>query len=249
MTAVLKIRDRTITTEEIVPLLTQYQLLPQFLREVILDEAIASLEFTPYEQEAALERFYAQQQVSPTERQAWLKRQHLTQEDVQRLAERATRIERFKYETWGNQLESHFLKRKASLDRVVYSLLRTKEQGLAQELYFRIQEGEQSFAEVAKQYSQGPEAQTQGIIGPVELNKPHPAIAKLLSIGQPGQLWPPIQIDEWFLIIRLERSLPAQLDDTMKQRLLQELFNEWLQNQINQVMPAVLNQQQEQPSE
>ena len=36
----------------------------------------------------------------------------------------------------------------------------------------------------------GQEAQTGGLIGPVELSVPHPALARILSISKPGQLWP-----------------------------------------------------------
>ena len=46
---------------------------------------------------------------------------------------------------------------------MVYSLIRSKDPGVAQELYFRIQEGENTFSELARQYSQGSEAQTGGL--------------------------------------------------------------------------------------
>ncbi len=52
------------------------------------------------------------------------------------------RIEKFKIATWGHKVESYSLAWKISLDQVVYSLIRTKDQGLAQEIYFRIQKGE-----------------------------------------------------------------------------------------------------------
>jgi len=44
-------------------------------------------------------------------------------------------------------------------------------------------------AELARD-SQGPEAETGGLIGPVELSNPHPAIAQMLSISKPSHLWP-----------------------------------------------------------
>jgi hypothetical protein len=77
------------------------------------------------------------------------------------------------------------------LDKVVYSVIRTKDMGVAQELYFRIQEGEQSFSELAREYSQGPEALTGGLTGPVELILPPRPLAGMLSVSQPDQLWPP----------------------------------------------------------
>lgn len=123
--------------------------------------------------------------------------------------------------------------RKDKLDKVIYSLIRTQDIGVAQELYFRILEGEQSFAELARTYSQGPEAQTDGLIGPVELSVPHPSLAQILTLSQPGQLSPPTRVGEWLVLVRLERFIPAQMDDSMRRRLLNECFNNWLQEQLN----------------
>jgi hypothetical protein len=35
--------------------------------------------------------------------------------------------------------------------------------------------------------------------------------------------------------VRLEKFIPAQLDEPMRQRLLTELFTTWLQEQLNQL--------------
>ncbi|HEY9667798.1 MAG TPA: peptidylprolyl isomerase [Coleofasciculaceae cyanobacterium] len=84
-------------------------------------------------------------------------------------------------------------------------------------------------AALAKEYSQGSEAQSGGIIGPVELGSIHPDLTQLLSISQLGQLWPPLSLEEWQLIIPHEKLIPAQLNESMIQRLLNELFENWLQ--------------------
>ncbi|MFM7373405.1 MAG: peptidylprolyl isomerase, partial [Sphaerospermopsis kisseleviana] len=81
-------------------------------------------------------------------------------------------------------------------------------------------------------YAQGPEAQTDGLVGPVELQSLHPMLARVLSVSQPQQLSPPTQIGEWIVIVRLEKLLPAQLDRQIRQRLLNERFQTWLQGQV-----------------
>jgi len=151
------------------------------------------------------------------------------------MAERPVKVEKFKQETWSGRVENYFLSRKSGLDQVVYSLIRTKNPGLAQELYFRIVEGENSFAEVALAHSEGPESRSGGVLGPVPVSQPHPAISKLLSVSQPGQLWSPRPLAEWFVIIRLEKFLPAQLDEPMRRRMIEEMFENWLREQIAQV--------------
>ena len=106
---------------------------------------------------------------------------------------------------------------------------------MAQELYFRILEGEQTFAELAGEYSEGAEAQTNGVLGPMALGNAHPQIAQKLMMSKPGELSAPIRVGEWFVILRLEKSMPAKLDASMRQRLMNELFEIWLHEQLNPV--------------
>lgn len=236
MTPVLKVGNRTITAEETIPLIIGYQLLPQLLRELIIDQAIAPIECTPEETASARQQVYQQHQLtSEPARQARLAHHGMSPEQLELCAIRKLKIEKFKQATWGPKLEAYFLSHKGQLDKVIYSLIRTQDMGIAQELYFRIQAGEQSFAELAHEYSQGSEAQTGGLLGPVELRTIHPTLARLLAVGHPGKFWPLIRIEDWFVLVRLEQFLPAQLDDSMRQRLLHELFTTWLQEQLQQL--------------
>ena len=228
--------NRIINAEEIIPLLAGYQMLPQLLREIIIDRAIAPIKCTPEEEAKVRQQFYAQNMLtSETKREAWLERHGMTPQQLETLATRGLRIEKFKQATWGHKLESYFLSRKAQLDKVIYSLIRTKDVGIAQEIYFRIQEGEQTFAELAREYSQGQEAQTGGLIGPVEMSTPNPTLVQMLCVSQPGQLWPPMRLGEWLVIVRLEKLMPAQLDEPMRSRLLNECFATWLSEQLDQL--------------
>lgn len=245
MTAVLQVRQQAIAAEQLVPLLKNYQLLPQLLREIIIDQAIATITCTAEEQEAAYQAFHAKHQLtSEIALQAWLKQHYMTRKELMAQIERGLKLEKFKQAMWGRQLESYFLKRKADLDQVIFSMIRTQDVGTAQELFFRLQTGEQSFAELAPHYSEGQEASTQGIVGPVAVSQLHAGLRQLLSVLRVGQLWTPVRIDKYLAIVRLEKRIPAQLDDAMRQKLLHELFNRWLQEQLD----AVVHPQPEQES-
>lgn len=233
MTTTLQIGDRTLNAKAIVELAHKYQLMPQLIREVIIDDAIANIEIDPDTIQTACQNFFIQRQLlQPEAQELWLQQQGVSMEQLQEKIARDFKIRAFKKQTWGKQLQSYFLKRKSQLDRVVYSLIRIQDAGIAQELYFRIQAGEATFAEVAREYSQGPEAQTGGMVGPVELVNLAPDIAELLDKSQIQQLWPPFQLGNWLIILRLEQKLPAQLNELTQQRLLDELFNHWLQQEI-----------------
>ncbi|PMB17873.1 glycosyltransferase [Fischerella thermalis] len=232
---ILELENRKLSDQEIIPLLSRYQLLSKFRQEVLIDEAIASFGCTPEEQAKCCQDFCTQHQLtSEAERLAWLQQQGITETQFLDLATRNLRIEKFKRATWGSKLESYFYERKQQLDQVVYSLIRTHDAAAAQELYFRLLENEQPFAEIAVQYSQGSEARTGGLIGPVSMSTPHPHLARILTASQPGQLSPPTRVGEWWIIVRLEKYIPARLDESMQQQLLNELFASWLKEQLQQ---------------
>jgi parvulin-like peptidyl-prolyl isomerase len=222
-----------LSETELLSLLDRYQLMPHLLRGMIIDRAIADYPCTEAEQNEALAQFYRQHLLNAPESQTRWRQEHHVDEVV--LVERLTRslrLEAFKRATWGHQLKSQFLKRKSTLDQVIYSLLRTKDRGLAYELYYRIAEGEQSFATLAQQFSDGDEARTGGRIGPVPLYQPHPAIRNLLAVSDSQQLWLPFQVEDWFIILRLEQRLTAEFNTAMQQYLLNELFETWLQAEV-----------------
>lgn len=237
MTDLFQIGNTVIQAEQIPILLKRYQLMPHFLRGLVLDRAIADIPLTEEENLRAIEDLAVQHKLtSPEAKAAWLKNQGLTQAEIAEVATRPLRIEKFKQSTWSSKVEAYFMERKMFLDQVTYSLIRVQDQGLAYELYFRIQEGEAKFAELAREHSQGPESRTGGLLGPISVSQPHPRIGKLLSISQPGQLWPPQVLAEWFVIVRLEKFMPAQLDDAMRRRLIEELFDTWLKEEVQKII-------------
>ncbi|NER79004.1 MAG: peptidylprolyl isomerase, partial [Leptolyngbya sp. SIO1D8] len=229
----LKVGDHTLSVEGVLPLLSKTGMFPRVVQEVVIDAAIAEIELTPEEATAAEAEFWQRNQINtPDEAKAWAQQRYGTPDMIRDIAERDMRMTKFKQMSFAKEIDSYFLQRKRSLDRVLYSLIRTTQVGLAQELYFRVHDDGQSFADLAREYSEGQEAKTGGLIGPVELSVPHPSLAGMLSISQPGQIWPPRRIGDWYIVVRLEKFFPAQLDEAMEQRLMDELFQQWLKGQL-----------------
>jgi parvulin-like peptidyl-prolyl isomerase len=235
MSVVLEVDNQAYTAEDLVPLLAQYQLLPKLAQEIITDKAIANIKCSEEENNSIFNQFCQQNQLDSEEQiQEWLNKQGMNREQLQNLITKKLRLDKYKQETWNDQVDAHFIKRKSQLDRVVYSLIRVEKPEVAQELFFRVKDDQNAFSALAMEYSQGTEAQTGGIIGPVEINAPHPKIAQILTTCQPGQLVPPTRVGEWIVIVRLENYISAKLDQPMRQRMLDELFNRWLSDSIQQ---------------
>jgi len=127
--------------------------------------------------------------------------------------------------------EARFLERKNELDQVVYSLLRLADNFLARELYLQIESGESNFADLAKRYAEGPERNTNGIVGPVSLTQAHPVLVEKLRVAQPGVLLEPFRISDWWLVVRLERYSPATFTPEVSDRMCREMFDAWIEEQ------------------
>ncbi|NUN65291.1 peptidylprolyl isomerase [Pseudanabaena biceps] len=234
---VLEINGSKFQSEALVEKMVAYGLMPQLVREMTIDRSTIDISISAEEQQAAAQQIFQQLGIDSDEKLgAWLKQHGMTVSQLIARAERSLKLAKFKQETWGSRVNASFLERKQSLDRVIYSLICTKDFCVAQELYFRIKEGEQSFDELAREYSQGPEAQTGGLIGPVEIGSIHPNLAKMLLASDVGQMHTPTVIGDWIVLVRLEKILPVTLDEAMQQRLIEENFSKWLDESVAQQM-------------
>jgi len=156
----------------------------------------------------------------------------LSVEDLQLLSARPLCIQRYITNHFISKAEAHFLKRKDALDQVIYSLIRVNQESLARELHLQIAEAEADFSMLASEHAQGPESQTRGVIGPVPLNQAHPALAQRLRGAKPGELLKPFQIEQWWVIVRIEQKMETSFDEATSQRMAAELFELWLRDAV-----------------
>jgi parvulin-like peptidyl-prolyl isomerase len=245
MLAALHLGDTSIPAEQLPGLLNKYRLVPQLARELVLDRELAAYKNTDEELLEACKRFYQQNQLNTDlELDQWLQQQQMTREELAQLIDRELRLQQFKTHKWEAQVESHFCQRKIQIDQVVFSMIRVQDIHIAEEIYFRLHSGEATFMELAPRYSEGIEAKTKGISGPVELGKLDPTLAGALVSARPEEVLPPINVSNWWVVVQLEAMLPAQLDDPTRQRLTEELYTNWVNDQVQKYLnPALADAQ------
>jgi hypothetical protein len=132
-----------------------------------------------------------------------------------------------------NQALSLFLKRKAKLDRVVYSLHWVNEEALAHELFIRLKEQECSFEQL---FCSLPDDRDEGLPsgkhGPVALEMLPEALANILRVSSPGQVWPPREAEGGWVILQLEELQPAVFNQDLRQQFALELGDRWLRETL-----------------
>lgn len=232
-------------SSEAIRVLADLGLLRPLLRQSILVEAVSGEILSEEQSGRALQNFVQQRGLDSQEAlQRYCQAQLLSAEALNRQVELPLRVQQHCQQHFGPKAEARFLERKHQLDQVVYSLLRLRNEGLARELFLQLQDGEANFADLAAQHSEGPEKTTRGIVGPAPLSQGHPLLVQRLRTAQPGVLLEPFQIEQWWLVVRLESLRQASFEPMIALQMSQELFEQWLEQQVDlkiqQLRPAVL---------
>ena len=229
----LKIGDFTLHLQQLPELLDRSGLLVPLFRRIIVEACASSVVVSEEEQLAFQREFLAANRItSEEELHAWLKKNTITEEKASANILESLQLDRFKTERFGPDVSKIFLETKEKRDRVVYSLLRVPDQAAAVELHLRLDEDDATFTDLCSSHSSGPERETGGLIGPAALGNLHPELAEMFRISKPGQLWPPIKIGDWWVVARLDKFFPCQLDEAMEDHIKNECFEQWLQGQV-----------------
>lgn len=226
-----------LTLQETNRLIRQQGLALAVAQAWVLDEIVSVIEL-PAELEKQLIRRYVESQgvKSDEELASWLQRKRLSFDDLRYFATKGFRLRRWLTRRYREEAELRFLERKLDLDQVVYSLARVKEQGLAEELHQCLREQEADYPDLAERFSEGPERQTRGQVGPVALNSGPAELRQRLRVSRPGQLWPPFQAEKHWWVMRFEQLIPAQLDARNRGRMIEELFQVWFKQRVQLLM-------------
>ncbi len=232
---VLHIGNRQLTAESIIQQLTKSQLLPQLLREIVTDEIIDQWQTSldralGYTQEEFEQAYQQVSQITPF--------QGMNRLQLEAITDRNLKLQKFKESAWGNRVTTYYFDRKQDLDQVVFYVMQVNDAMVAQELYFRVQEQEQPFSELAKEYSIGPNSQEGGKVGPIPLSSLQSAIAQKISSLKPNEVSALFSLDDSFLFVQLVQIIPAQFEQ-VRSRLLDELFEKWLQERISQEIGSI----------
>lgn len=204
------------SSKEIIALLFRFGLAEPFFRALKERELVFKTQglSSPEQIHAqALSEFKAKHQLDSEESLlGWCRSRGLKEDDFLSEAIHDFRLKEFCERLIGDNRASLYLRYKQKLDRVLYSLIRHSDQALVRHLYYAIEAGEIAFRDAARTYSEGVEAQTEGIVGPVDLATPHPEISGRLLAMQPGALSEPFAVESWHAIVRLEYRYDSEYD-------------------------------------
>ena len=236
----IKIEGELIKVDETPFLLKELNLIPLFLRRFLENKFIQEAKPSKEDQIKYYQQFLGREKITDKNSlNNWLNFNNISESDLELKIYNSLKLEQFKEKRFGNKVEKLFLDKKSDLDRVTYSLIRAKSREKIFELNLRLKEGEATFPELSSEFSEGVENVLHGLIGPMELGKVNPFIAERLKASTSGQLWPPFEYEGWWVILRHERLIPASLNNNMRLRLINEMYELWITNKIKNALESL----------
>ena len=147
-------------------------------------------------------------------------------------------LEAWQQQQFGDTARQTFLELGSALDRVCLSVLQSDDVHLAQEWYFKLQDGDADFTQLAPQ-SIGSSRDSGGHLGPLRLEELQNPLDRLVLRAQPGVIQPPLRIAGGrSIVLRLDSRLPAQWDDDTRQELSLRLHRSWLASSIDTLLAS-----------
>ena len=202
-------------------------------RELILDKLIANEDTPVLSEEEIIQSFLKNESIYTQEELAkWMRNQNMDKKSLLIRAVRHSKWSKVCEKKYRNQAATRFLKDKAKLDQVSYSMIWIEDEALANEVFVRIKEGECSVDEAILMSTNPPQGLKIGRVGPVELRKLPDALAELLRVSQPKQVWPPIKIESGWAIIKNEKLWPAVFNKEEKRKIILDIGEQWISEEI-----------------
>jgi PPIC-type PPIASE domain len=170
-----------------------------------------------------------------SETTAWLTQQRIALEDWSEGIKISLLSKKLKDRLFGANLDIHYISNRDNYRRVALSQILVLEQPEALKIVQALQERHESFCALALQYSKGKRSQENGgFVGVRFLTELPPDLARAIAGAAEGEVIGPIQTKLGYHILRVEQWFPAELNESVRDQILEYLFQNFLQTQRSQ---------------
>jgi len=236
------LEDLSCLSDKSIKLLEKHKLLITLIKSEIIYKHISKYKVDDNSKKILLENFCAKNGIeSDKSLEEVLFKNNLSIDELIDKLTMSGKKERYARENFESKAEARFLERKEELDIVTYKLIRVKDKFLAREIYTQLKERESSFEALAERFTEGPEKQSKGLIGPIPISAANEKLSELLRSTTKGELREPIFANNWFLIVQLVDFSHATFDEQTKQNMINELYSNWLERESLEISNDLLS--------
>ena len=209
--------------------LAKYGLLNQFIKTNLLENRLKKINLSEEELFKANMNYKKINKIdSAKDLNLHMKKKLFTENALKYNIELPLKIHKYCKGEFKNRIFSEYLKRKNNFDIVTYSLIRVEKEIEAKEFYLQISECEKTFSEISSNFSLGHEKYSQGVLGPVQMNRIHPSLQEKIKENKNGNLSMPFRIENKWFLIRVENFQESKLNEQIEKEIFMQLLEESL---------------------
>ena len=200
-------------------------LLEKTVKELVTDKLIENIHINKKQEEEFYSEFLKENGLDQKEKfRDFLIKNNFPKKIFLKRLIRSLKIQTYYIKEFKTKAKDYFSKNKNLFDKVTYSLIRTSDHQLAKELYLQIEGGEKNIYELSEKFSLGDEKFSKGIVGPIPLNQSHKLICQKLNSSKEGELLEPFKINDWWIILKIEKLLKIKFTPKLERSICNDLF-------------------------
>ncbi|MGB5635981.1 MAG: peptidylprolyl isomerase [Waterburya sp.] len=233
----------TITKEDIFHEIQLSCKIPEMMEKIIERKIIifaateAGIEVTTEELQKASDQMRAMGQLKDAQATwVWLEKFGLSLDDFEEIVYSTLISQKLSNHLFADRVEPYFYEHQLDYAGAVIYEIVLDDEDEAIELYYEIKEDEISFLDATQQYIQDPELRRKGgYRGKVKRTDMKPEVsAAVFAVNTPTILKPITTADGIYLVLVAEIIQP-ELDKSLRNKIMFDLFSEWLKQQAQQV--------------
>ncbi|MFB6276496.1 MAG: peptidylprolyl isomerase [Halothece sp.] len=241
---IIKFSNQEIATEEIIYFFKKRvqlkEICTNFLHQKIINKAIENynITITAEEVQAEGDKIRRQKHLEQAEDTfAWLKEELISPEDWEAGIYDDLATKKLATHLFSEAVKAFFEQNQYQFEQVLLYEIKTPYEKIAWEIFYQLEEEELSFYQAAHLYNIDSERRIRcGYVGKVYRSELPPNIGTLVFQTIPGTVTTPIASEEGYHIFLVEEFIPAELTDEIYQKLLHEMFQDWLAKELDYLL-------------
>lgn len=212
----------------------------EFLQKKIINNAIEmhDIEITAEEIQAQGDQIRRKRNLEKAEDTfAWLDEQLITSEEWEAGIYDDLAAQKLADHLFSQAVQDFFNQNQHQFEQVLLYEIIIPDEKLAWEIFYQIEEQELSFHQAAHLYNIDPERRRCcGYVGFVHRHDLKPTIATQVFQATSGSILTPFPSEQGVHLFFVEQFMPAELTDDIYQTLLKQMFQNWLNQELNYML-------------
>lgn len=172
--------------------------------------------------------------VTPEQFEGWLQEKNMSYDSLREQIEKRLKAEKLKLEITEPKIQPFFEMNQKKLEKIALSRIVVAQQQEAETIKAQLQENPESFGELAQKHSLTEDRYVKGIMPPIFISQLPEVAQEPVRVAPPGSIIGPFALEGGYCLLRVEQFIPVELDDTLKQQIRNQIFEQWLAEKLSQ---------------